>query len=99
MASHLLTAWNPEDRTFWETSGKAIATRNLWISSPAILAIIMNRILENRDQQVLFRLQMFTPAQSSEELFRNRSVTAHHILETLCHGRSVLSALSRYSDG
>jgi NNP family nitrate/nitrite transporter-like MFS transporter len=36
MASHLLTAWNPEDRTFWETSGKAIATRNLWISIPAL---------------------------------------------------------------
>lgn len=33
----VLTAWNPEDRAFWERSGKAVATRNLWISIPALL--------------------------------------------------------------
>jgi NNP family nitrate/nitrite transporter-like MFS transporter len=32
----LLTVWNPEERTFWEASGRAVATRNLWISIPAL---------------------------------------------------------------
>lgn len=27
-----LTQWNPEDEQFWNTTGKAIAIRNLWIS-------------------------------------------------------------------
>jgi MFS transporter, NNP family, nitrate/nitrite transporter len=29
--------WRPEDETFWETTGKRIAYRNLWISVPALL--------------------------------------------------------------
>ncbi|OZA28515.1 MAG: antiporter [Hydrogenophilales bacterium 17-64-11] len=29
--------WNPEDPSFWETTGKRIAYRNLWISVPALL--------------------------------------------------------------
>lgn len=29
--------WNPEDTTFWETTGRKIAYRNLWISVPALL--------------------------------------------------------------
>jgi len=29
--------WNPEDTTFWETTGKKIAYRNLWISVPSLL--------------------------------------------------------------
>src|SRR5512139_4028684 len=29
--------WNPEDPTFWETTGKKVAYRNLWISVPALL--------------------------------------------------------------
>ena len=28
--------WRPEDERFWATTGKAIATRNLWISIPAL---------------------------------------------------------------
>jgi NNP family nitrate/nitrite transporter-like MFS transporter len=36
MASHVLTFWNPEDAVFWKTKGKSIATRNLWISIPAL---------------------------------------------------------------
>ena len=36
MASHVLTAWNPEDKEFWARQGKAVATRNLWISIPAL---------------------------------------------------------------
>jgi NNP family nitrate/nitrite transporter-like MFS transporter len=37
MATHVLTEWTPEDNAFWERQGKAIATRNLWISIPALL--------------------------------------------------------------
>ncbi len=29
--------WRPEDEQFWETTGKKIAYRNLWISIPALL--------------------------------------------------------------
>ncbi|NHW01035.1 NarK family nitrate/nitrite MFS transporter [Stutzerimonas degradans] len=29
--------WRPEDPQFWAATGKAIATRNLWISIPALL--------------------------------------------------------------
>ena len=29
--------WRPEDEQFWETTGKKIAYRNLWISVPALL--------------------------------------------------------------
>ncbi|MBW8363075.1 MAG: antiporter [Rhizobium sp.] len=29
--------WNPEDAAFWETTGRKIAYRNLWISVPALL--------------------------------------------------------------
>jgi NNP family nitrate/nitrite transporter-like MFS transporter len=34
--ARVLTTWNPEDKEFWEKEGKAIATRNLWISIPAL---------------------------------------------------------------
>ena len=37
MAGHLLTRWEPENAAFWESEGKAIAKRNLWISIPALL--------------------------------------------------------------
>nr|WP_272214679.1 MFS transporter [Marinicella sp. W31]MDC2880313.1 MFS transporter [Marinicella sp. W31] len=32
-----LTEWNPEDKIFWEQTGRKIAKRNLWISIPALL--------------------------------------------------------------
>ncbi|HWP84145.1 MAG TPA: antiporter [Terriglobia bacterium] len=32
-----LSAWNPEDVGFWESTGKFIARRNLWISVPCLL--------------------------------------------------------------
>ncbi|MGA7800439.1 MAG: NarK family nitrate/nitrite MFS transporter [Gammaproteobacteria bacterium] len=34
---HVLTDWRPEDPAFWENTGKHIASRNLWISIPALL--------------------------------------------------------------
>lgn len=35
--SKLITHWQPEDPQFWQTTGKKIARRNLWISIPALL--------------------------------------------------------------
>ena len=32
-----LTKWEVEDKEFWESTGKTIATRNLWISIPSLL--------------------------------------------------------------
>ena len=36
MANHVIQHWNPEDASFWEREGSAIARRNLWISIPAL---------------------------------------------------------------
>ncbi|MDO8598234.1 MAG: NarK family nitrate/nitrite MFS transporter [Sulfuricaulis sp.] len=36
MAPHVLTRWDPEDAAFWEREGRAVATRNLWISIPSL---------------------------------------------------------------
>jgi len=33
-----LKKWNPDDSSEWESTGKAIANRNLWISIPSLLA-------------------------------------------------------------
>lgn len=32
----LLTIWTPEDKSFWEREGEAVAKLNLWISVPAL---------------------------------------------------------------
>ncbi len=37
MASQVLTHWNAEDAAFWENEGRAIASRNLLISIPALM--------------------------------------------------------------
>lgn len=34
---HVLQDWRPDDEAFWQAGGRAIATRNLWISIPALL--------------------------------------------------------------
>ncbi len=33
----VLTDWRPDDPAFWEQKGRRIATRNLWLSIPALL--------------------------------------------------------------
>ncbi|MEX3938006.1 NarK family nitrate/nitrite MFS transporter [Paraburkholderia sp. BR10937] len=37
MSKYLLTQWEPENTRFWQASGEQIATRNLWISIPALM--------------------------------------------------------------
>jgi len=36
-SGYVLTDWRPEDPDFWASTGKRIATRNLWISIPCLL--------------------------------------------------------------
>ena len=36
MTTHVLAHWNPEDAAFWDSEGRAIASRNLWISIPSL---------------------------------------------------------------
>ena len=36
-SSYDLVDWRPEDQDFWESSGKRVAYRNLWLSVPALL--------------------------------------------------------------
>jgi NNP family nitrate/nitrite transporter-like MFS transporter len=36
-AGPVLVDWRPEDESFWNSRGEAIARRNLWISIPALL--------------------------------------------------------------
>ena len=33
----VLVDWRPDNREFWESEGKRIASRNLWISIPCLL--------------------------------------------------------------
>ncbi len=35
-AMPIIRHWNPEDRGFWDRSGRTVATRNLWLSIPAL---------------------------------------------------------------
>ncbi len=35
-SSRVIEIWTPEDKAFWELEGQAIASRNLWISIPAL---------------------------------------------------------------
>ncbi|CAN5871852.1 NarK family nitrate/nitrite MFS transporter [soil metagenome] len=37
MSQYLINKWEPEMPSFWQSKGKSIANRNLWISIPALL--------------------------------------------------------------
>ena len=37
MSRYMINTWEPETPSFWQTTGKATAARNLWISIPALL--------------------------------------------------------------
>lgn len=67
MSTHL-EQWNPEDNSFWETHGKRIARRNLWISIPCLflgfatwmiwsaVAVNLNSVGFNFTKEQLFTL-------------------------------------------
>lgn len=37
LSGHVIDHWEPEEKKFWQSEGKSIANRNLWISIPALL--------------------------------------------------------------
>ena len=37
LSGAVLTDWRPDDKAFWDSQGRAIANRNLWISIPSLL--------------------------------------------------------------
>lgn len=37
VTGHVLSDWRPDDEDFWESTGRSIASKNLWISIPALL--------------------------------------------------------------
>ncbi|MGV2287636.1 NarK family nitrate/nitrite MFS transporter [Trinickia sp. YCB016] len=37
MSKYVLTTWEPESKSFWQSRGQSIANRNLWISIPALM--------------------------------------------------------------
>ena len=37
MSRYMINTWEPETPSFWQSTGKATAARNLWISIPALL--------------------------------------------------------------
>ncbi|EES7561571.1 nitrate/nitrite transporter, partial [Escherichia coli] len=58
--------WRPEDPHFWGSTGKAIATRNLWISIPALfLAFAVWMVWST----VIVRLNAIGFAFSTDQLF------------------------------
>jgi len=67
-----INTWNVEDRQFWESIGKKIATRNLWISIPALLLAfsvwIMWSIIATKLKEFGFNFGMITPQMSTDEI-------------------------------
>jgi NNP family nitrate/nitrite transporter-like MFS transporter len=36
VAAHVIAQWDPEDQGFWQRHGRGVASRNLWLSIPAL---------------------------------------------------------------
>ena len=67
-----LKDWNVEDPDFWESKGKKIANRNLWISIPALLLAfavwIMWSIIATKLKEFGFNFGMIKPGMSPDEV-------------------------------
>jgi NNP family nitrate/nitrite transporter-like MFS transporter len=72
MAKTNLSAWNVEDENFWSTTGKKIATKNLWISIPALLLAfavwIMWSIIAAKLKEFGFNFGMITAEMNPEQV-------------------------------
>ncbi len=65
-ARHVLIDWRPEDPAFWSGSGKAIASRNLWISVPNLLLAFSVWMVWS---MVVAKLKLVGFAFTTEQLF------------------------------
>ena len=67
MTTHVLTRWNPEDAAFWESEGRAVASRNLWISIPSLTARLrgLDGVERGGGEPAQRRLQVFDRASCS----------------------------------
>jgi len=67
-----LSSWNVEDENFWQLTGKKIATKNLWISIPALLLAfavwIMWSIIATKLKEFGFNFGMISPEMSPVEI-------------------------------
>lgn len=67
-----LSVWDVEDNNFWNLKGKKIATRNLWISIPALLLAfavwIMWSIIATKMKAFGFNFGMITPEMSPDQV-------------------------------
>lgn len=67
-----ISDWNVEDNNFWSQSGKKIATKNLWISIPALLLAfsvwIMWSIIAAKLKDFGFNFGMITESMSALEI-------------------------------
>ncbi len=67
-----ITKWDVEDANFWQTSGKKIANRNLWISIPCLLLAfavwIMWSVIATKMKEFGFNFGMIDPAMNPEEV-------------------------------
>jgi NNP family nitrate/nitrite transporter-like MFS transporter len=64
--------WKVEDQQFWESKGKKIAYKNLWISIPALLLAfavwIMWSIIATKLKEFGFNFGLITPEMSPQEV-------------------------------
>ena len=67
-----ISKWNVEDNEFWNSAGKKIATKNLWISIPALLLAfavwIMWSIISAKLKEFGFNFGMITPDMSPDQV-------------------------------
>ncbi|MCP4457198.1 MAG: NarK/NasA family nitrate transporter [Cytophagales bacterium] len=67
-----ISQWDVEDESFWESTGKKIATKNLWISIPALLLAfavwIMWSIIATKLKEFGFNFGMITPEMSPDQI-------------------------------
>lgn len=78
--------WEVENPDFWQQTGKKIATRNLWISIPALLLSfavwMMWSIITTKMKEFNFHFGMITP-EMSEEMIRQQLAEINNLYYTL----------------
>ncbi len=98
-----LDKWEPENEAFWNSQGKKIAQRNLWISIPSLLCGFAVWLYWG-----ILTVQMMNAgfSFSADELFTLTAIAGlsgatlripSSFFIRFCGGRNTLSSLHRYS--